>query len=142
VAERVDFSRNSAVYDRRHGVVLGDDDVDRLCTVAAFPTHAAVLDIGAGTGRIAIPLAKRGCDVVALEPAAGMVGKLRTKSGSQNLPVVIGEGGELPFRSHVFDAILIARLLYLTKDWRQILREASRVLAVGGVTLTRRQSHH
>jgi SAM-dependent methyltransferase len=132
LAQRIDFSQNSAVYDRRHGAVLGDDEVDRLCTVAALPTHAAVLDIGAGTGRIAIPLAERGCEVVALEPAPGMVDQLRAKSSSHNLSVVIGEGAQLPFASHAFEAIVIARLLYLTTDWRQILRESSRVLAVGG----------
>jgi SAM-dependent methyltransferase len=135
LAKRVDFSQNSSVYDRRHGAVLGDENIDRLCTAAALATHAAVLDIGAGTGRIAIPLAARGCVVVALEPAPGMVDQLRTKSSSHSPSVVIGEGAQLPFASHAFEAIVIARLLYLTTDWRQILREASRVLAVGGFLL-------
>ncbi len=135
MAERVDFSRNATVYDRRHGAVLDRDDVDRLWRVAGFQTHAAVLDIGAGTGRVAIPFAERGCAVVALEPARGMVDQLRAKTSSPNLSVVIGEGGQLPFPSGAFRAVVMARLLYLATDWRQIVREAHRVLAAGGLVL-------
>jgi len=135
MAERVDFSRNAALFDRRHGVVLADDEVDQLWHAAGFHSGATVLDIGAGTGRVAIPLAVRGCTVVALEPARGMVDQLRAKAAGCRVSVVIGEGGLLPFQAGAFDTVVVARLLYLTKDWREILREANRVLAAGGSVL-------
>lgn len=132
---RIDFSRKATVYDRRHGALLGAGDVDRLWAAAGLQRSATVLDIGAGTGRVAIPLAERGCAVVALEPAGAMVDQLRGKADQSRVSMVIGEGGELPFRSGTFDAVVIARVLYLASDWRHILREARRVLAAGGVLL-------
>ncbi len=56
---------------------LPDDGLDRLWSAAGLQPGARVIDIGAGTERVAIPLAGRGCDVVAVEPAHGMVDRLR-----------------------------------------------------------------
>ena len=39
-----------------------------------------VLDVGAGTGRIAVPLAQRGWKVTAVEPSAGMLQQLNTRA--------------------------------------------------------------
>jgi hypothetical protein len=50
VADRVDFSANATVYDRRHGAALSDDSVTRLWLAAGLRSGAAVLDIGVGTG--------------------------------------------------------------------------------------------
>ncbi len=41
--------------------------------------HSAILDIGAGTGRIAIPLAERGISVVCIEPSPVMLNEFRKK---------------------------------------------------------------
>jgi len=132
VSDRVDFSPNAGVYDRRHGSVLSEEELSRLWTGARLRAGARVLDVGAGTGRVAIPLASRGCRVVAVEPAAGMLERLRVKGGETGLETVLGEGGRLPFRTGSFDVVVIARLLYLTPDWRTILREALRMLASRG----------
>ena len=132
---RVDFSSNAGVYDRRHRSVLSEEELSRLWAGAGLHAGARVLDIGAGSGRIAIPLVRRGCRVVAIEPAAGMVERLRVKTEEaalETVAAVVGEGGRLPFRTGSFDVAVIARLLYLTPDWRAILREALRVLASQG----------
>ena len=132
MSERVDFSGNAKVYDRRHGAVLSDDVVHRLVVAAALQPGVRILDIGAGTGRVALPLAELGCKVVALEPATGMVKELRSKTGATNVRVIAGEGAQLPFSAARFDVVVIARVLYLTSAWQGILREACRVLAPGG----------
>ena len=135
MAERVDFSRNAPVYDRRHGALLPDDAVDRLLTAGGDQPGAMVLDIGAGTGRVAIPFAAHGCSVVALEPARGMIDQLRAKGSEVMISLVVGDGGQLPFAAGKFDLCVIARLLYLTENWREITREAHRVLALNGALL-------
>jgi SAM-dependent methyltransferase len=132
VSQRVDFSGNARVYDRRHGAVLAQDVVQRLAAAGAIRSGTSVLDIGAGTGRVAIGLADLGCNVVALEPALGMVETLRTKAGGRPIRLIAGEGAQLPFSAEQFEVVVIARVLYLTVDWRGILREAHRVLGVGG----------
>ena len=133
--DRVDFSRNARIYDRRHGALLSDDAVDRLLkTVARLPA-AVVLDIGAGTGRVAIPFAAHGCSVVALEPSQGMIEELKAKSKGVTLSLLAGTGAGLPFAAGTFDLCVIARLLYLAEDWREIVREAHRVLAIDGSLL-------
>jgi SAM-dependent methyltransferase len=132
VNQRVDFSGNAKAYDRRHGAVLAEDVVQHLAAAGAMRSGTSVLDIGAGTGRVAIGLAELGCNVVALEPAIGMVETLRTKAGSLPIRLIAGEGAQLPFSAGQFDVVVIARVLYLMADWRGVLREAHRVLAVGG----------
>ena len=133
--KRVDFSDNAKVYDNRHGAVLAEDVVQRLAAAGAIRPGTDVLDIGAGTGRVAIGFAQLGCNVVALEPALGMLETLRTKFGDLPIRVIAGEGGLLPFSAEQFDVVVIARVLYLTADWRGVLREVHRVLAVGGCFL-------
>lgn len=130
--ERVDFSDNAAVYDRRHGTALSQEEADRLCAAAQLHGSASVLDLGAGRGRVAIPMAACGCDVVAVEPSAGMVRALRAKDPSGTVSLLVGEGARLPFRTASFEAVIIARLLYLTPDWQRILAECRRVLLPGG----------
>ncbi len=125
------------MYDRRHGGAVANDELRLLWESASLPERGRVLDLGAGTGRLAIPLAetRRQCTVVAVEPARGMLDQLRSKNHGQLVQVVAGEGAFLPFASNSFDVIMIARLLYLTADWKAILLECHRVLTAGGSLL-------
>jgi SAM-dependent methyltransferase len=132
VSERVDFSGNASVYDLRHGAFLSDEGLKRLRDAAGLHDRARVLDIGAGTGRVAIPLAKHGCHVVAVEPSMEMLAHLRDKATSTDVLGVVAEGARLPFPARQFDAVVVARLLYLTPDWRAIIDEACQVVAAGG----------
>jgi len=135
LSQRIDFSDNAQVYDHRHGGAFPDDGLQRLCEVAGVRPSARVLDIAAGTGRIAIPLAMRGCRMVAIEPAPGMLEQLRAKDRDEKVGKVMADGAHLPFPDGTFDAVVVARLLYLAIDWRVILHEARRVLVPGGCLL-------
>jgi SAM-dependent methyltransferase len=131
VPQRVDFSANSKIYDHRHGAVLSD----RLAQAVAnrLRPDARIIDIGAGTGRVAVALASHGFHVVAIDPAVPMLQKIQQKSGGVRVPAVAAEGTRLPFRKNSADAVVLARLLYLVVDWQDLLLEAKEVLRQGGV---------
>jgi SAM-dependent methyltransferase len=49
------------------------------------------LELGIGTGRLALRLAARGVDVTGIELSQGLVAKLREKPGGDSIPVVVGD---------------------------------------------------
>jgi SAM-dependent methyltransferase len=51
----------------------------------------AVLELGIGTGRIAIPLAMRGVRVSGIDLSEAMVAKLKEKPGAEEIDVTIGD---------------------------------------------------
>ena len=50
-----------------------------------------VLELGIGTGRLALPMVRRGLDVQGIDGSPEMVAKLREKPGGEQLRVVIGD---------------------------------------------------
>jgi SAM-dependent methyltransferase len=132
MGQRVDFSANASVYDRRHGAVLPRDVARELADSAGLEPEARVLDVGAGTGRVAIAFAGMGYQVTALDPASRMLNELRVKARECSVQLVTGEGARLPFARSSFDAVILARILYLMPDWKTVLREAYEVLKPGG----------
>jgi SAM-dependent methyltransferase len=62
--------------------------VDLLAELAG---GGAALELGIGTGRIALPLAQRGLQVHGIDLSEAMVARLRAKPGGDSIPVVIGD---------------------------------------------------
>jgi SAM-dependent methyltransferase len=134
MGQRVDFSRDAPAYDRRHGSFLSEHIARQLTATAGLQGDARILDVGAGTGRVAIPLASLGYRVTALDPAEAMLHALQKKDHAI-VTRLAGEGGRLPFVDSSFDAVVLARILYLTHDWQNVLSEAVRVLRSPGFIL-------
>lgn len=130
--ERVDFSGNASIYDRRHGAFAPERIVSQMIEVAELPLGSRILDVGAGTGRVAIPFARKGYSVIAVDASLAMITSLRQKSGDAGVLAVVGDVTQLPFASGSFDAAVIARLLYLIPNWQRLLLETLRVLKPGG----------
>src|SRR2546430_5034256 len=65
-----------------------DPIVDFLADLAGA---GAALELGIGTGRIALPLARRGVRVHGIDLSATMVARLRAKPGGENIDVTIGD---------------------------------------------------
>jgi SAM-dependent methyltransferase len=59
--------------------------------LAALAGDGAALELGIGTGRIALPLAQRGVRVHGIDLSEAMVARLRAKPGGAELPVTIGD---------------------------------------------------
>jgi SAM-dependent methyltransferase len=62
--------------------------VDFLAPLAG---DEAAVELGIGTGRIALPLARRGIEVHGIDLSSAMVARLRAKPGGDDIPVVIGD---------------------------------------------------
>ena len=132
MTERVDFSRQTAVFDERHGAFLAAPAVQKLAAAANLGTNTSILDVGCGTGRTAIPLARIGCSLIGIDRAYPMLQSLLKKSPDRLVHVALADGANLPFPATCFDAVVMARLLYLLPDWREVLGETIRVLKPGG----------
>ncbi len=65
-----------------------DQTVDFLADLAG---SGRALELGIGTGRIALPLARRGVDVHGIDLSRAMVARLRAKPGGDDIGVTIGD---------------------------------------------------
>ena len=93
-----------------------------------------VLDLGVGTGRLALPLRERGFEVVGVDLSRKMLEVGRAKGLSD---VVVGDICRLPFRQKTFDAALAAWILHLVRDRPALLSEVRRVAKEKLVTVFR-----
>jgi SAM-dependent methyltransferase len=59
--------------------------------LAELAGDGAALELGIGTGRIALPLARRGTPVHGIDLSAAMVARLRAKPGGEQIDVTIGD---------------------------------------------------
>jgi len=84
---------------------------------------ARILDVGCGTGRLAVPLASR-CSVVGLDRSREMLGVARGKGSSPAF--VLGDAARLPFRDRTFDVALAVMVFHLLQDFRAGVREIAR----------------
>lgn len=123
------------VYDQWYANI---SDVE--ATVAAVAELAAggpVLELGIGTGRLALPLAARGVEVSGVEASPAMVERLREKPGGAALPVVVGDFAEIDLGGPGTFAVVLAAYntvfnLPSAAAQRRCFANVSRVLRPGG----------
>jgi ubiquinone/menaquinone biosynthesis C-methylase UbiE len=95
--------------------------------------NARLLEVGAGTGRLSIPLLERGVDLIGCDLSSQMLRRFQEKFSSARL--VRADASLLPFPTARFDAVLTVHVLHLIPSWREVLREFRRVLVPGGAHL-------
>ena len=76
-------------YDATYEGVF--DTEGAVACVADLAGDGPVLELGIGTGRLALPLAAKGVEVHGVDASAEMVDQLRTKPGGAEMNVVIGD---------------------------------------------------
>jgi ubiquinone/menaquinone biosynthesis C-methylase UbiE len=93
-----------------------------------------MLELGIGTGRIALPVAAAGCRVVGIDLSAEMLDALRRQlpgHAGEPIDLVRGDIAVLPFRAATFDAAMATHILHLVPDWKSVLGRLAEVLGVG-----------
>ena len=88
-----------------------------------------VLDVGTGTGRAAIALARRGARVTGIDASAEMlaVAERRAREAGVSVTFLRGDAHGLGFNDRSFDAVICLRVLMHTPDWRKSVAELCRV---------------
>jgi SAM-dependent methyltransferase len=89
-----------------------------------------VLDVGCGTGRLALALAERGAKVWGVDPSEAMLAKARAAAGRQ-VGFKLGTAEALPFKDGWFERAALRLVVHLV-DRRRALPELARVLAPAG----------
>jgi len=84
--------RVAARYDESSSEMFAREAVEPAVDfLAALAGDGRALELGIGTGRIALPLAGRGVEVHGIDLSQAMVARLREKPGGEQIPVAIGD---------------------------------------------------
>jgi len=147
MSQSVSFDRVAHQYDATRGYPPGVPERIAAGFIAAgnLSRGADALELGIGTGRIALPLLAQGINVTGVDISARMVERLtanyaalrgeRPEAGWGELAVELADMTALPFPDNRFDAVIGVHILHLVPDWRRALDEAFRVLRPGASLL-------
>jgi len=110
--ESTSFDPVADFYDQSAAHMFADSVVTPVVDLLAdLAGSGRALELGIGTGRIALPLAVRGVHISGVDASQRMVEKMREKPGGNDIPVVIGDfatasvEGEYSLAYAVFNAI-------------------------------------
>ncbi len=124
--------RIAADYDELHAHM---DPAHAVKALAALAGGGRVLELGIGTGRIALPLAARGVEIHGVDASDAMVAELRAKPGGDAIPVTMGDFADVGVEGE-FDLIFVAfntffALLSQQEQVRCVRNVAARLSPVG-----------
>jgi SAM-dependent methyltransferase len=136
----VSFDRAAEYYDTTRGYADGSAERIRDAIVAytGVGRDTRFLELGVGTGRIALPFIRAGYDYTGVDISAAMMarlaGKLADDAGVAAYRYQLREADitELPFEAARFNVIIAVHVLHLVEDWQRAVQEARRVLRPGG----------
>ena len=123
-------------YDERYAYLTDPAVVDPIVAVLAdLARDGAALELGIGTGRIALPLAQRGLRVHGIDLSEAMVARLRAKPGAEQIGVTIGDFATTTVEATFSVAYLVANtIMNLTTQDEQVacFQNVAAHLAPGG----------
>jgi ubiquinone/menaquinone biosynthesis C-methylase UbiE len=147
----VSFDRAASFYDATRG--LPDDVRLSLARMLAgqLAARGTCLEIGVGTGRMALPLRDLGISMVGTDISPRMLGRLVANAaraagepdgpvGAKDqsalpFPLLRADATDLPLVAATFGAVMASHVLHLIPDWKVAVDEAVRVLRPRGVLL-------
>ncbi len=141
------FDRAAPRYDATRGYApeVAEQIGASIIKAAAAPPDARFLEVGVGTGRIAMPIARQGYDYTGVDISALMLDRLRAKAAELQqsasgaaplrLQLVTADMTAPSFPAGAFDVVVAVHVFHLMRAWKQAIDEALRVLRPGGVFL-------
>ena len=125
----------AAYYDWENAQTVGKRDIafwQRLASAARGP----VLELGCGTGRVALPLARKGATIVGIDRSSSMLDRahkrVRRARLQPRVKLIRGDIRHLPFPDRSFPLVMapygILQSLLAERDLTKTLEAVSRVL--------------
>lgn len=136
--QSIPFDRAASYYDATRGYTAGSAERIRDAIIAATAATPATtfLEIGVGTGRIALPFLAAGHRYVGVDLSRPMLQVLGAKlPAGAPLPLVEADITRLPVADGRVDVVIGVHILHLVGNWRAALREVRRALKPQGAQL-------
>ena len=123
--------RMAGIYDEW----FPDYDSQAIDTLADLARGGKALELGIGTGRIAMPLAAKGVEVHGIDAAESMISRLRAKPGSERITVTQGNFAEVSVDGKFSLVYIVFNTLFALSsqdEQVQCFRNVAAHLAPGG----------
>jgi SAM-dependent methyltransferase len=110
--------RIAGVYDSMYS----EYDPKAVNLLKELAGKGPALELGIGTGRIALPLVETGLEVHGIDASPAMVEKLRSKPGGDRIPVTLGDFASLPVEGEYSLIYVLANTFFcLLTQYDQLL---------------------
>jgi SAM-dependent methyltransferase len=137
---RATFDQAAELYDRARPGYPAELFAE-LGTLAGVGPGCRLLEIGCGTGQATVPLAERGCEIVAVELGAGLAAVARRNLARfPSVDVVVGAFEDWPLPAERFEVVLAATTWHWIDPAVRVARAAA-ALRPGGALATI-STHH
>lgn len=140
---QVDYDNLADLYDRSRAL----SQAKEILWLNLFKQHlglgvtSRVLDVGCGTGRFSISIARQfRCAVVGIDPLPSMLAKAKEKCSTE-IAWLLARAEAIPVADDAFDACLASQVIHHFQDKHQAFAEMHRVLQHGGRLGIRYSSH-
>jgi Methyltransferase domain len=127
--------RIADVYDERYEDLFAEDTARAVTFLRELAGDGPALELGIGTGRVAIPLSDAGVEVHGIEASEAMLAVLRAKPGAERVPTTLGSFADfsLPTRFRLVYAVFSTFFVLLSQEEQlSCFRSVSRHLSEGG----------
>jgi 2-polyprenyl-3-methyl-5-hydroxy-6-metoxy-1,4-benzoquinol methylase len=121
---------NARMNDPSGGIPIKNRVETALCARLAAGTD--LLDVGIGTGRASLPLARAGKALTGVDSSQAMLDATRANAGDTPIRLVQGDVAKLPFTGERFDTIMALNTIAHFPHWDAILAEWQRFVRPGG----------
>lgn len=139
------FDRAVAFYDQTRGLSSAAETAlaDAVRDGTSLRPGSRVLEVGVGTGRIALPLLRRnGYRYTGIDLSRAMMNELRRKAVADRIDLALADVACLPFANATFEAVVAVHVFHLVERWQNALSETRRVLRPGGALLAGQHRHN
>jgi ubiquinone/menaquinone biosynthesis C-methylase UbiE len=106
-----------------------------------FEKKSKILDVGTGTGFLALILSELGHEVTGVDLSPRMLEIARKKAleSGQRIDFKLGDAETLPFKNNSFDAVICRHLLWTlpnptvaVSEWRRVVKKGGKVVVIDG----------